>query len=560
METSVPRRQLASIEQDTASMRDGVPLAVDVYRPPDGRVPAILLRTPYDRRNLQDRIGEIDPLLVVNEQFALVMQDVRGRGDSGGVFEPLVSDMEDGADTVAWIRRQPWSDGRVTMAGASYDAGVQFQAARTKPEGLVAIAPTAGGSVRDVLYPGGALRLTALDGWLARLLLEAQDGDLDAAARTEIEALLGVTALERFHAFIEPGTVAWQICAPLRPWVLDPLSDPYWTHTIAMPDDPIAAMHTTGFYDSCLGAAMEAYSAWSAVADPASPQLLTLGPWDHGLGAAYPQLGLDEIHSPPGRVALKRQLEFLNAMLGRAPIEDLVPVMSFVLGRNSWHEDTQWPPADVRSLELRLTADADGNGRLSRAESDEPRTLRYCYDPRDPVPTLGGAHSVVGLVGPLEKTAIEARADVGTFTSARFDAELEVAGSPIARLAVASSAPATDFIARLTLVDPDGRSFPVAHGIWSGFLGELPTAHAASAHRCCEIALGPIHIAVAPGARLRLQVTSSCYPELYPNPNTGHDLKLGPPPRVQTAEQSLLLVASSLALPVRGRPPRESAP
>ena len=130
----------------------------------------------------------------------------------------------------------------------------------------------------------------------------------------------------------------------------------------------------------------------------------------------------------------------------------------------------------------------------------------------------------------------------------------------MARLLVASSASATDFLARLTLVMPDGRSLALVQGIWSGRLADLPVSQAHLDHRCCEIRLPPIHLALAPGMRLRLQITSSCYPAIYPNPNTGHDLRLGPPARVQTAEQAVLLGGdhgSSLALPCRGPCPRE---
>jgi putative CocE/NonD family hydrolase len=541
-------------------MRDGVLLAADVYRPSAGRVPAILLRTPYDRQDLRERVMEVDPLLATRRGHAVVIQDLRGRFASGGQFQALMPDVEDGADSVAWIRQQPWSDGRVMMVGGSYDGCVQFQAARARPEGLVAIAPTVSGTLRTIWYPGGALKLSGIVGWMTMLLADALVGDCEAVERRQLEDLLDATPLERFHACIEPGSAAWRIAEPLRHWVSTPPTDRYWTETTAVPRDPLPAVHTTGFYDGCLAAAVGAYAAWSAIADPDSPQMLTLGPWDHMLEAVYPNLGLDGPHVPPGILALKRALAFFDVVLGRASREELAPVMSFVLGRNRWHEDTRWPPADVRELDLALAAEADG-GRLVRdAGTAERRAVRYRYDPRDPVPTLGGAHSVWGLTGPLEQGSVESRPDVLTFTSSPFDAELEIAGGLLARLAVASSAPATDFIARLTLVRADGRSLPLAHGIWSGRLADLPAA--AVEHRSCEIWLGPIHVELAPGERIRLQVTSSCYPDIYPNPNTGHDLSEGPPTRFQVAEQSLLTggpMCSSLSLPVRGALPREVA-
>jgi putative CocE/NonD family hydrolase len=554
--------ELARVECETVPMRDGVPLAIDVYRASSARVPTILLRTPYDCRDLRMRVTEIDPLLAIRRGFAVVIQDLRGRFGSAGEFEAAVPDADDGADTVGWIRRQPWSDGRVMMVGGSYSGCVQFQAARAKPEGLVAIAPSVSGALRPIWYPGGALRLAAIEGWMCSLVVDALAGDLEMGARKELEALLEATPLERFHAFIERDTAAWRIVAPLHNWVFTSPTDRYWTETTTIPPHPLPAIHTTGYYDLCLDAAIDAYAAWHAASDSRAPQALTLGPWDHGLNAVYPDLGLDHVRSPAGMVAMKRQLAFFDAMLGRGSLEDLPPVMSFVLGRNRWHEDAQWPPADVKGLDLALALDAEGGGRLAISGSGERRHVGYRYDPRDPVPTLGGAHGVWGLTGPLEQTPIESRADVLKFTSARFDGEIEIAGAAVARLAVSSSAPATDFLARLTLVRADGRSLPLAHGVWSGRLVDLPPTLGAKTYRRCDIRLGSIHIVLAPGERLRLQVTSSCYPDIYPNPNTGHDLAEGPPRHVQTAEQSLLtggVRGSSLRLPVRGAPPRELA-
>jgi putative CocE/NonD family hydrolase len=542
-------QRLLSIEQVTVPMRDGTQLAADVHLPPNGPVPALLLRTPYDRQALRDRVTEIDPLLAASREYAVVIQDIRGRYASGGEFQAAVPDMEDGADTIAWIRQQRWCDGHVMMLGGSYDGCVQFQAARARPDGLTAIAPSVAGTVRTIWFPGGALRLAGIGGWMTMLLMDAVDREQDQAVRNQLSELLQASTLERFHACIEPGSLAWQIVQPLRHWVSSPPSDRYWTETTAVPAKPLPAVHTTGYYDLCLEAAVEAYAAWSR-AEPAMPQLLTLGPWDHSLNAVYPDLGLALPLSPSAGVALERQLAFFDAMLGRGSLEELPAVMSFVLGRNRWHEGTQWPPKGVRPWMLDLSASADGEGRLADRDSGEQQTIGYTYDPRDPVPTRGGGHGVWGLTGPLEQASIESRADVLTFTSAPLRSEIELAGAPVARLLVSSSAPATDFIARLTLVQPNGRSLALTHGAWSGRLADLPAA--GSGQRLCEISLGPLHIALAPGERLRLQVTSSCYPDLYPNPNTGHDLALGPPPSVQKADQKLLIgsEASRLQLPL----------
>lgn len=553
--------KLASVEQVATLMRDGVSLLADLYRPPSGRVPTLLLRTPYGRRNLPDMLREVEvePLLAVREGFAVMLQDLRGRNDSEGEFAPFVADAIDCADTVAWIRRQSWSDGRVVTVGASYNGLVQFPGARARPEGLLAIAPTASGRGDLLLHPGGALRLWLLTLWAMLPLTEALAGEIDLATRNEIESLLAASPLERFAALYEEGSAMARFAGALRLWNLPP-SDRYWTETVMPATEPLPAVHTTGCYDVCSEGTVAAYEAWSALADPAAPQMLTLGPWDHARAAPYADLGLDLLSTPLPIMAFSRQLSFIASVLGMPGAEQGAPVMSFVLGRNQWHEGTSWPPQGVSAVEMPLALDAQDEGRLSFAGSAEARTIDYIYDPRDPVPTLGGPVSVWELVGPLDQARVESRDDVLTFTSGCFDGELETAGAPIASLLVASTAPATDFVARLTLVQPDGRSLALVHGVWSGRLGDLPCADRDGAYRRCEIALGPIHIVLMPGQRLRLQITSSCYPDIYPNPNTGHDLSQGPPPSIQTAKQSLLVGGahrSSLSLPLRGALPGE---
>jgi uncharacterized protein len=553
--------KLAQVEQVVTPTRDGVLLAADVYRPPSGRVPTLLLRTPYGRRNLPDMLREVevDPLLAVRRGLVVMIQDLRGRNDSGGDFAPFMSDEVDCADTVAWIRKQPWSDGRVATVGASYNGLVQYPAARARPEGLCAVAPTASGRADLVLRPGGALRLWLLTGWAELLLADALADSPDAAVRTEIEDLFEASPLERFNAFFEHGSAMSIFAGSLLRWVLPP-SDQYWTEVVGPPQRPLPAMHTTGYYDLCLQATVEVYAAWNAAGDPRAPQMLTLGPWDHMRAAPYADLGLLGSKVPPPIMAFERQLEFFCGLLGMPAADRVAPVMSFVLGPNRWHEDVTWPPRGVSTVEMPLGVGEQADGQLNLVAAGEKSTVGYTYDPRDPVPTVGGAVSVWELAGPIEQARVESRQDVLTFTSGGFDAELEIAGSPVARLLLRSSAPATDFIARLTVVKDDGRSLPLVHGIWSGHLADLPSS-ANAPYRCCEIELGPVHFVLAPGERLRLQVTSSCHPDIYPNPNTGHDLATGPPPSIQIAKQSLLVGAagtSVLRLPLLGEMPSEA--
>lgn len=397
--------RLAGVDQVATPMRDGVSLLADLYRPPSGRMPTLLLRTPYSRRNLPDllREVEIEPLLAVREGYAVVLQDLRGRFDSEGEFAPFVSDANDCADTVAWIRRQPWSDGRVATIGASFNGIVQFTGARERPEGLLAMAPAASGRGDLVFHPGGALRLAVLTNWALLLLSEALTGDIDAVTRSEIEDLLVASPLERFAALYDERSAMSRFAGALRRWNLPP-SDRYWTETVAPPSRPLPAVHTTGYYDVASEGTVAAYEAWSAVDDPTAPQMLTLGPWDHMRASPYGDLGLLGGAVPPPIMAFNRQLTFISSVLGMPGAEPGPPVMSFVLGRNRWHEGTTWPPQGVHTVEMPLSINAQGEGQLSLTATDERRAIEYLYDPLDPVPTLGGPVAIWELVGPLEQT------------------------------------------------------------------------------------------------------------------------------------------------------------
>jgi putative CocE/NonD family hydrolase len=528
----------ATVETTLVPMRDGVRLASDVYRPASHQVPTILLRTPYGRRVLWELTTEVDPWQGVREGFAVVFQDVRGRGESEGPFVHKRTDAADGADTISWIRSQPWSDGRVVMSGMSYNGIVQFLAASAKPPGLMAIAPTMSGEEHEIWFWNGAMRLHGLTNWIGILIREARDV-ADPSDRPRLDDYLDASPLEKFHQLVTPGTMANKVASPVMEWI-DPLrADEYYQSVRIRDDLVLPGLHTTGWYDISRPATLVGHERMSMAAP--DDQMLLIGPWAHGTPAVAYDCDPLPMNLAEG---LEYQFNFFRHALGEGRYDRPPAARTYVLGADRWDDHDTWPPrrGTMRRWLLSAVEPEDGFGGCLVAEpAPEAETVFYDYDPDDPVPTIGAAGTAPGRIGPHDQSPIEARADVLTFTTATLGSDLEICGRLKVVLCVTSSAPATDFVARLTAVKKGGRSLNLIEAYWSGRLDALAKSEVNSRMRVCEIDFSPLHAMIPAGERMRLQVTSSDYPEIYPNPNTGHDPRTGKPPLVRTARQTLLV-------------------
>jgi putative CocE/NonD family hydrolase len=524
-------------------MRDGTTLASDVYRPPERRHPTILMRTPYDRTALGERARELNLRSAVERDYAVVIQDVRGRYASGGEFRMLMSDVEDGADTIRWIRCQPWSDGRVVMIGNSYNGCVQFAAARSRPAGLIAIAPTVSGALRTIWHEGETVKLAGLDSWLIARLRE-QRARVEDSAATAIDQLLAADPVSRYHALLDRESSAWALGEAVRHVLSGRAGDDFWGAAVALPAEPLPAIHASGWYDSCLTASVEAFEGWQAAG--AAPQQLLVGPWGHELSTVhYPSLGLTGSNTPPPGAVQDAQMDFFDAVLGRGSRPASGCVTTWVLGANRWQHGDVWPPPSTCAVPIMLGGDA---APALSPDAGERGLVQFAYDPADPVPTLGGVQESTGHLGPADQTAIERRPDVITATSGALERPIELAGWPLASLCVASSAPATSFVVRLALVTAEG-SFNLTQGYWSGALENGEEISEAVGFRRIAIRLSPLHAMFAEGTRVRVHLTSSDYPAVYPAPNVRWDPADGPPLSSAVAQQRVRLDCSWVELP-----------
>jgi putative CocE/NonD family hydrolase len=512
-------------------MRDGVTLSVDVYLPDtDTPAPAILHRTPYDNAN-PDLVATAG--YFADHGYAFVAADVRGRGDSDGVFAPFRGEGPDGYDTIEWVAAQPWCDGKVGMMGGSYAGSTQWWAARLNPPHLVTMVSTAtsGFQVQDP-QRRGKLR-PSLFQWLHRIAGHTMQPGLPPGAGPRIDwrAVLTHRPYRDIDRALGRTNTAW------RDWLAHRTPD-YWEQESAFHSfDRIAVpvLHITGWHD---GSVVGELLSYERVRDEAAlddgQQFLLIGPWDHA-GTRRPQQRLGCLDF--GEQALYDidglHLRWFDHWLrGRdTGLLDEPRIRVFTMGVNRWQNLTQWPPpASPTRFYLRSGGGANtaaGDGRLClRAPGNEPAD-RYIYDPADATPSTPEDEVAFWGEGPLERIEhgfVEDRADVLVYTTDPLTEDVEVTGKPYVRLWAETDAVDTDFAAVLTDVHQDGRSITVAEGLVRAAYRDplrAPALLTPGQVQEYHIPLNPTSIVFRAGHRIRLCVVSAEFPAYDRNPNTG---------------------------------------
>jgi uncharacterized protein len=549
-----------TVELDVpARMRDGVELRANVYRPSgDGPWPTLLTRTPYGKDEA-DVLSWLDPVRAARRGFLVVVQDTRGRFASDGEWSPFQFEREDGYDSVEWAARLPGANGRVGMFGDSYVGSTQWLAAVEAPPSLGAIAPSHTWSepLDGLLARGGALELGLALVWT---LLYAGAAHLLKLGLSEQELQQRLAVLlddvDRL-----PADGHWDLPASDMA-VLSRHGDLPDIGTFAMLADPdvadrsrvagrhervaVASFNTAAWYDVFAQGTLDNFTAMTALGRPAR---LLVGPWTHitfhdpvgelCFGVLGSRLGAPA--HPHGDVN-DEVLAWLGRQLvpGEPLDEDAAPVRIFTMGRNEWRDEQEWPLARARVERWQLGAGGTLAPDAATAGADGASS-EFVYDPADSVPTLGGNTVLAPAFpsGPFEQSRIEVREDVLVFTSEPLAEELEVTGRVRAVLHAESSAPSTDWVVRLCDVHPDGRSLNVCDGI-------VRIAEGADTLQRVEVDLWSTSMAFLPGHRLRVQVTSSCFPRWDRNLNTGDQRSA----RTEVAHQRVHHDASWIELPV----------
>lgn len=559
-----------------ATMRDGTVLRADVYRPAgDSAVPVILMRTQYGKSDAQTGSSRFrTPDWFASHCYLVVVQDIRGQGTSSGVFTEFANDASDGYDTVEWAATLPGSTGKVGMYGSSYVGATQWLAATATPPHLVTIVPsnTASDYYDGWTYEGGEFRLSFVLPWALETIATT------AAANRQEEATVAdleqaADDMPRWLKFLP-----YRSLPPLQPdnpavapwyfdWIRHSTRDDYWKQwSIRDRYDRVnvPVLHFEGWYDSFLTGGLQNFTGMTergATSAARAGQRMVIGPWDHvswGRETSTPSPLLKEIgpvgNSPVNDLQLAWFDHFLkgadNGVAQGAPRIDY-----FVMGANRWKTAHSWPLPDTNWTTYFLGgpgARHDGTLKSSVNQSDSPDS--FVYDPADPAPSAGG-HSCCSAdsspQGRYDQAAVEQRPDVLTYTSEPLGVDTEITGPMTVDLWAASSAPDTDFTAKVVVVQADGRAVNLNNGIVRTSATNAANPVPAGQPRRYRIDVWPVSYQFRTGDRIRLEVSSSDFPQYAPNPNTG--APFGQDSRLQSATQTILHDAahpSVLTLPV----------
>jgi uncharacterized protein len=506
-------------------MRDGVTLATDIYRPDaPGRFPVILTRTPYGRSTKQS--GAFG-LLFAKHGFVYVVQDTRGRYDSDGGFHPRFHEVADGDDSIEWVARQAWSSGSVGTFGASYSAWNQWQQAPTAGDHLKAMISivTLPDPFLNVPYQNGAF----LTSWIEWMLMMSTRTNQD----------LSMYDLPTLYRHLPLSTID-QAAGRNVPWWKDFTAhnsfDSYWK-PIAYMDKyasiKVPVLHVDGWFDDDLIGSLTNFPGMEAhggTPEARRGQRLIIGPWVHHVNTD--QKLADTDFGPQSLIDLNSvYLQWFDCYLKNIGCKELAaepPVKVFEMGANRWREEKDWPlpQAKVEPFYFSGKGRANtvhGDGVLTRTVPKDEAPDHFTYDPENPVPTiyLPGA-SPFGTTE--DQRPVESRPDVLVYTSVPLDEPVQVTGPIKVKLWAASSAPDTDWTAKLIDVHPDGYAQRLIENVLRARYRESfekPSLLQPGKTYEYEINLWATSNLFKKGHRIRVEISSSNFPRYSRNLNTG---------------------------------------
>lgn len=584
------------------TMRDGVSLATDLYFPAQqgqvatGRFPVILERTPYDKATARNATNGA---YFARRGYVCAIQDVRGRFASEGEWYPFAKEAPDGYDTVEWLGTQPWSDGQVGTMGGSYAGSDQSALATLNPSHLKTMIVAVGASnyYHCSMRQNGALELRFLI-YALRMATTSQEALANAGLRSAITDAYAKAGEWLKRTPYKAGTSVLRLLPTYEQWVLDILThgdyDDYWRQRGYAISDyyeehaDVPTLYLGGWYDSYARATCENFIALRQRKQ--SPQMLLMGPWTHG-GWEVSYAGDVDFgaHSLINYNDLR--LAWFDHFLKGLPSEVAAwsPVKIFVMGSGEgrrnyegrlqhsgvWRDETEWPLPATQFTPFYLQAD----GALSTtAPAADHEPSRYTFDPRDPVPTIGGGISAAdplmqpggfdqrgrsAFYGCRDTLPLNARSDVLTFQTEPLAQAMEVTGPITVHLFAASSALDTDFTAKLIDVFPPSLDYP--EGLAINLTDSILRARYRNGWEQPELLepekvyefvfqLYPTSNHFQAGHCLRLDISSSNFPRFDVNPNTGGPLGLER--RFELAHQAIYHDAkhpSHVVLPVIAR-------
>ena len=538
---------MLEISKETVSMfaRDGIRLDADVYRPnTTEKLPILLMRQPYGRA-IASTVVYAHPTWYAERGYIVVIQDVRGRGTSEGEFKLFENEIADGIDTIEWVAQLPGSTGDIGMYGFSYQGMTQLYAAIGKSSALGAIAPAMVGYdlYSDWAYENGAFCLQANLGWAIQLAAETARlrGD-----KTTYQKLYAASRNLPLNDSIQvlPDIMELATDSFYYDWLSNPHPGEYWekrSPKYLLQDVDLPMLHIGGWFDPYLRGTLNLYRAMSQKSQ--HPQHLIVGPWAHlpwgrKLGAI--DYGT-EAQNPIDEIQIRWFDYFLKGK--DTGIKSEAPISLFEMGSNQWRYLQEFPNSEATYYLASdgLASMREDSGMLWEAEEDDnlitennsdlsttsenlenyfptdiardPNTEDIIvHDPWRPVPALGGHASFPS--GSFERSSLDCRSDILTYTSYPLKTDLHIVGTVIVELCCEADKPSFDLCAILSEVYPDGKVFNFTQGYIKIDSLDNPI----------KIPLQATCIKIAAGNCLRLSLSAACFPAYPVNSGTAKGL------------------------------------
>ncbi len=521
----------------TATMRDGVKLKSDIYRPEGkGEFPVLLGRTPYGKQVAAEIAQKL-----AKRGYIVAIQDVRGRGESEGKFQPFFDDETDGYDSVEWAASLSQSSGKVGMVLSSYGSAAQIFAAVSAPPHLVtfvAIQPSIGFGAHQIFFDGGAFRQLWAESWTILLASDSYSRMMHkfAAYGSSLDAVMERLPLGSFMDQLSRATLEMESGSYFHRWLSNPPGGHYWDRinmSKRVKDIKVPGLYFGGWYDVFGPATSELFQAVqrNAGSDLArTKSQFVMGPWTHVGNSDIdfgPAASLDIVDS---------QNQWLDYWLKGEPNEAMShpAVRVFLTGENRWISSPSWPLTGTELYRLFLSSKTSaqgsaGDGFLTPSNVPAGHLNRghdiLNADPSNPVPTKGGelcCHSAYPA-GAHYQAEIEKRRDLLIYTTPPLSAPLVIVGEPVLTLHISSDAPDVDLVAKLTDVSPDQKAWNVADGTLRLRYRNGPERTewlVKDKIYSVSVLLSPVAHTFLAGHSIRLQIAGSDFPNYSVNLNS----------------------------------------
>ena len=465
------------------SMSDGTKLATDVYLPETGtKFPVVLVRTPYDKNGIKDAAEKF-----LKYNFAVVAQDCRGRLKSGGEFYPFMNERQDGLETLRWLRKQEWCNGKVGGWGGSYVGITQWAIS----DSLDVLTPNmTGASMYDLLHDQGLFSLQTAFTW--GLAISAKE--MNDAFMKKIPKAFNILPLSSAD-----DTVSYNVLF-IDDWIAHEKYDQYWKTQDFSGMTKAPLLSVAGWYDIFLKQQIADFQKLANSGNPGNR--LVIGPWCHGTQGFENKYGGNKKTGNQGEIIDNFLIKYLadeSQKVMTNPFADKKYSL-FIMERNEYFGSDTWPPKESVPTAFYFTKE----NKISTNPAAEKGELKYVYNPAEPYPSLGGTALGVG-VGPASQNKNLERKDQLVFETENLTKPLTILGDISAELYVSSDAKCTDFVVCIQDVFPDGKIINIQEGgAKVSFSGSQPEKK--------EISVWATGYEIREGHKLRVVITSSWFP------------------------------------------------